>query len=99
MVVTNFATAAIAIELIVGSPLINQNQNCFFRGNTPLIGSELGPSMIVQANSTGVLTFPQPFVTQATIGKDPVCLYARGGDPSRSPMPVYVSIVGYKILP
>jgi hypothetical protein len=66
--------------------------NCGFIFN--VINSAPGPKLTVAPNSSGSLTFPQPYVTDAVTG-GPVCLTGAGSNGLGTTW----SVVGYKILP
>ena len=66
--------------------------NCAILFNA--IASAPGPKLTVPANSSGSLTFPQPYVTDAVTGGS-VCLAGGGSNGIGTTW----SVVGYKILP
>jgi hypothetical protein len=73
--------------------------SAYFGGNCGNGGNETArvdaPRVTVGPNTTQVLTFSQPFITEAVNGTN-VCLVA-SGNPSLFRMTW--SVVGYKILP
>jgi len=66
--------------------------SCSFLFNE--VANANGPKMTVQPHSTGSLTFPVPYVTDAVAGPQ-VCLTAAGNNTTG----MNWSAVGYKILP
>lgn len=90
-VVVSNPTANLAV-LTVTAYAFPGGANC---GNVfNAVASAPGPKLTVPPNSTGSLSFPQPYVTEAVSGGS-VCLTG-GGD---NGIGTTFSIVGYKILP